>query len=261
VFKNLILSRPMAIIDLETTGADVQKDRIVEVAAVKVFPDGRREARSQRVNPGIPIPEAATAVHRISDAHVADKPGFEHVAPALVRFLEGCDLCGFNLKRFDLRVLIAEFDRVDQPFAFNDRKIVDPLEIFHNRERRDLTAALRFYCGRDHDGAHGASADVRATLDILDAMLDLYADLPRSVDELHDAFRDERAADLDGKLIRVDGRVTFNFGKYRGRTLKDVAQESPDYIRWMLGQSFLEDTKQILRESLASGLEPGRRMA
>jgi DNA polymerase-3 subunit epsilon len=237
VFKNLILSRPMAIIDLETTGADVQKDRIVEVAAVKVFPDGRREARSQRVNPGIPIPEAATAVHRISDAHVADKPGF------------------------DLRVLIAEFDRVDQPFAFNDRKIVDPLEIFHNRERRDLTAALRFYCGRDHDGAHGASADVRATLDILDAMLDLYADLPRSVDELHDAFRDERAADLDGKLIRVDGRVTFNFGKYRGRTLKDVAQESPDYIRWMLGQSFLEDTKQILRESLASGLEPGRRMA
>jgi DNA polymerase III subunit epsilon len=159
-------------------------------------------------------------------------------------------LCGFNLKRFDLRVLIAKFNRVGKSFPLNDRKIVDTLEVYHARERRDLAAAVRFYCSRDHEGAHRASADVHATLDLLDAMLERYADLPRSVDELHDALRDERAADLDGKFIRVDGRVIFNFGEYHGRRIDDIAQESPDYLRWILGQSFLDDTKALVSKTL-----------
>ncbi len=261
VFKNLLLNRPLAVIDLETTGTDPKTDRIVEIAVLRFFPDGSRDDRCRRVNPGVPIPEAATAIHGITDADVKDKPTFEILVPGLVRFLDGCDLCGFNLKRFDLRVLIAEFDRAGHRFPWQGRKIVDPLEIFHDRERRDLAAAVRFYCGREHEGAHGASADAQATLDILDAMLDRYPDLPRSVDELHDTLRDERAADLDGKFIMIDGQVTFNFGKFKGRHLDQVAQESPDYIEWILGQSFLEDTKELVMEAQhrVDGNEPADR--
>jgi DNA polymerase III subunit epsilon len=249
VFKNLLLNRPLAVIDLETTGTDPKTDRIIEIAVVKILPDGSRDDRCRRVNPGVPIPEAATKIHGITDSDVKDEPGFDILAPRLAKFLDGCDLCGFNLKRFDLRLLIAEFDRAGNRFPLQGRKIVDPLEIYHGRERRDLSAAVRFYCGKEHEGAHGASADVHATLEILDAMLDRYPDLPRSVDELHDVLRGERAADLDGKFIMSDGRVVFNFGKYKGRRLDDVAREYPDYINWMLGQSFLEDTEELVLEA------------
>jgi len=134
------------------------------------------------------------------------------------------------------------------------RSIIDPLEIYHDRERRDLSAASRFYCGRDHDGAHSASADVQATAEILDAMLERYPDLPRSVEELHDLYRDQRSVDLDGKFIRVDSRIVFNFGKYRGRRLDEVARESPDYIHWMLGGNFMDETKEIARGALEQTL-------
>ena len=137
MFKNLFLNRPLAVIDLETTGTDPKTDRIVEIGVVKIFPDGSRDDRCRRVNPGVPIPEAATAIHGITDADVKDKPAFAILVPGLVRFLDGCDLCGFNLKRFDLRVLIAEFDRAGRRFPWQGRKIVDPLEIFHDRERLD----------------------------------------------------------------------------------------------------------------------------
>jgi DNA polymerase III subunit epsilon len=249
MFKNLLLNRPLAVVDLETTGTDPKTDRIVEIAVVRIFPDGSKDDRCRRVNPGVPIPEAATTIHGITDADVKDEPGFDILAPRLAKFLDGCDLCGFNLKRFDLRVLIAEFDRAGHHFPFQGRKIVDPLKIFHDRERRDLSAALRFYCGREHEGAHGASADVQATLEILDAMLDRYPDLPRSVDELHDVLRDQRFADLDGKFNLIGGRVIFNFGKYKGRHLDQVAQEFPSYMDWMLAQSFLDDAKELVMEA------------
>ncbi len=160
MFKNLVLSRPLAFIDLETTGTDVQTDRIVEIGVLKVFPDGRKDARCRRINPGIPIPESATAIHGITDSDVAGEPTFEVVALRLLKFLDGCDLCGFNLKRFDLKLLIAEFNRIGCDFPRDGRSIIDPLEIYHDRERRDLSTAVQFYCGRDHEGAHCASADV-----------------------------------------------------------------------------------------------------
>jgi DNA polymerase-3 subunit epsilon len=249
VFKNLLLNRPLAVIDLETTGTDPKTDRIVEIAVVRILPDGTRVDRCRRVNPGVPIPEAATKIHGIADTDVKDEPGFDILAPRLAKFLDGCDLCGFNLKRFDLRLLIAEFDRAGHRFPLQGRKIVDPLEIYHGRERRDLSAAVRFYCGKEHEGAHGASADVQVTLEILDAMLDRYPDLPRSVDELHDVLRGERAEDLDGKFFMRDGRVVFNFGKYKGRRLDDVTREYPDYINWLLEQSFLDDAKELMMEA------------
>jgi len=250
MFKNLVLNRPLAVIDLETTGTDAQTDRIVEIGVLKIFPDGQKDVRCRRINPGIPIPESATAIHGITDSDVAGEPRFEVVALRLLKFLDGCDLCGFNLKRFDLRMLAAEFNRIGRDLPMDARSIIDPLEIYHDRERRDLSAASRFYCGRDHEGPHSASADVQATAEILDAMLERYPDLPRSVEELHDLYRDQRSVDLDGKFIKVDSRIVFNFGKYRGRRLDEIAAESPNYLNWMLDGSFMEDTKEIVRGAL-----------
>jgi DNA polymerase-3 subunit epsilon len=250
MFRNLVLVRPLAIIDLETTGTDAQTDRIVEIGVLKIQPDGHRDIRCRRINPGIHIPESATAIHGITDSDVASEPAFGLLAPGLLKYLEGCDLCGFNLKRFDLKVLIAEFNRVGRQFSLEGRKVIDPLEIYHDRERRDLSAALRFYCGREHDEAHCSSADIEATADILEAMLGRYPDLPRTVDGLHETYRDQRSVDVDGKFLRVEGRIIFNFGKYRGRELGAIARESPDYLHWMLDGSFLADTKQTVRFAL-----------
>ena len=250
MFKNLLLERPLAVLDLETTGTDARVDRIVEVSVLKVRPNHPVEEWTRRLNPGIPIPPGATAVHGIRDADVAGAPTFEEVAPELLALLDGCDLCGFNLKRFDLRVLYAEFARVGRTLQLEGRAVVDPLEIFHTYERRDLSAAVRFYCGREHDGAHGAAADVRATAEVLDAMLARYADLPRSVAGLHAHFLDSKAADSGGRFVRVEGEVRFAFGKHRGQPLDAVARREPDYLKWMLMQDFFDDTKALVRNAL-----------
>ncbi len=250
MLNNLILGRPLAVIDLETTGTDPQSDRIVEIGVIKLFPDGRVEERCRRINPGVPIPPEATAVHGITDQQVADQPRFEQVAAALIRFLDDCDLCGFNLKRFALRVLISELDRCGRHLRLEGRCIIDPMEIYHERERRDLSSAVRFYCGREHQDSHTASADALAAAEVLDAMLGQYPDLPRRVNELDASFRDERSADFEAKLLRVDDQLIFNFGKYRGRGLAEIALEDPGYLRWILGGSFMADTKELVRAAL-----------
>src|SRR6266851_829664 len=151
MFKHLVLHKPLAILDLETTGTDPQNDRIVEIGILKALPDGRHQHYNRRVNPGIPIPSEAKAVHGITDADVADELRFEQLAPDLRAFLDDCDLCGFNLNRFDLRFLDVEFNRASQPLTLEGRAILDPMEIFHAREPRDLSAAVRYYCGREHE--------------------------------------------------------------------------------------------------------------
>jgi DNA polymerase-3 subunit epsilon len=250
MFKHLVLHKPLAILDLETTGIDVQTASIVEIAIVKITPDLEREERCHRVNPGVPIPPAATAVHGITDADVANEPQFAALAADLRMFLDACDLCGFNLKRFDLRVLYAEFKRADLPLCLDGRAILDPMEMFHRREPRDLTAAVKFYCGREHRDAHSALADALAAAEILDAMLDRYADLPRSVADLHRHFKDPNAVDSENKFVQVEGQVQFNFGKKRGQPVDKVAQIDPGYLEWMLAQSFAEDTLTIVRNAL-----------
>jgi DNA polymerase-3 subunit epsilon len=252
MFHYLSLNRPLAVLDLETTGVDPQTDRIVEVSVLKVLPDGDRQHRTCRVNPGIPIPAAATAVHGITDADVAGEPSFGQVAAALEEFLRGCDLCGFNIKRFDLPLLYAEFRRAGVPFVLEGRALVDPQEIYHHFERRDLTSAVRFYLGRAHHGAHSAAADVLATAEVLDAMLGRYAELPRSAEDLHVHFKDPKAVDSNGKFIRVNDEIRFAFGKHKGQPLAVVARESPDYLRWILSGDFFSDTKDLVRQALSN---------
>jgi DNA polymerase-3 subunit epsilon len=174
------------------------------------------------------------------------------VAEELLALLDGCDLCGFNLKRFDLRVLYAEFSRAGHTLPLEGRAVIDPMEIFHRREPRDLAAAVRFYLGRDHECGHSAAADVLAAVAILDAMVARYPDLPRDVAGLHRHFADPDCVDSDGFFRRVEGHIRLVKGKYRGLPLEKVAAESPSYLEWMLGQAFPEDTKRVAREALVA---------
>jgi DNA polymerase-3 subunit epsilon len=258
MFKNLPLEKPLAVLDLETTGTDPQKDRIVEVGVLKIAPDGRQERRTWRINPGMPIPAEATAIHGISDADVAAAPRFEQVVDELLALLAGCDLCGFNLKRFDLRLLHVECGRAGRVLSLENRAIIDAMEIFHRYEPRDLAAAVRFYLGREHKGAHSAAADIEATAEVLDAMLARYADLPHSTAGLHQHFKEANAVDSSGCFIKVEGQLRFAFGKYRGQPLETIAATKPDYLEWMLAQAFFDDAKQLVREALARSRSAGR---
>jgi DNA polymerase-3 subunit epsilon len=250
MLKHLVLHKPLAVLDLETTGLDIQTARIVEIGIVKLTCDLPPEKRHQRVNPGMPIPPEATAIHNISDADVANEPPFAALAGDLHTFLDDCDLCGFNLKRFDLRVLYSEFKHAGLAFDLDGRAIIDPMEVFHLREPRDLAGAVKFYCGRSHDHAHSAMADALATAEVLDAMLHRYDDLPRTVAELHRHFMDPNAVDADRRFVRKDGEIQFNFGKKRGQPVDAVARIDPEYLQWMLGQNFADDTKAIVQGAL-----------
>jgi DNA polymerase III subunit epsilon len=251
MLKNIALERPLAVIDLETTGIDPKCDRIIEVSVLKIAPGGEADHRTRRVNPGVPIPPEATAVHGITDDDVADSPSFRAIAPGLARYLDGCDLAGFNILKYDLRLLAAEYNRVGMTFPMAGRKIIDACHIYHRREPRDLTAAYKFYCGLDHEGAHGAAADVMATLAILDAQVARYGDLPGTVDGLHGHCNDPEALDLGGMFGRdEDGVIVFIKGKYKGRSLEDIAVSKPDYLEWMRREDFFDDTKAIALEAL-----------
>lgn len=251
--RRLQLERPLVAFDLETTGLDVERDRIVELSFVKLLPDGGRETRTRRIHPTIPIPAEATAVHGIGDADVADCPKFAQVANSLHGWLADCDLAGFNIEKFDLRLLAAEFKRVQLEFPLAGTRFIDAFRIYAQREPRDLSAAVRYYCGRELVGAHGAEADTLATVDVLLAQLERYPDLPLDVQGLHDVChpRDPRWVDDTGKLQwRPDGEVVVTFGKHRGRTLRELVAAEADYLRWMLGGDFPLQVKEILGAAL-----------
>jgi len=181
---------------------------------------------------------------------VADEKSFVQVARSLVTYLEGCDLCGFNLWKFDLKMLVAEFKRAGVPFSTEGRHILDPMRIFHRREPRDLTAALRFYCGKEHDGAHGAEADVLAALLVLDGQAGRYGDLPRSVHELHQYMGYPDIVDPDGKFEREDGVIVFAFSDHAGKPVDDVARTDPGFLEWMLKKDFSDEAKAVVHEAL-----------
>jgi DNA polymerase III subunit epsilon len=251
VFRHLTLSRPLAVVDLETTGTRARTDRIVEISVLKIEPTGERDQRTRRVNPGIPIPAEATAIHGIRDEDVRDCPGFGQLARGLAAFLGDSDLCGFNLAGFDSQMLDAEFKRAGVDFKLDGRVMLDPMKVFHRYEKRDLTAAVRFYLNRDHAGAHGAEADVLATAELLDAMCERYADLPRTPEGIQGLYRDPHVIDSSGRFRRdEEGKARFTFGKYRGARLYDVAVADTPYCQYLLAQDFPADAKELMKAAV-----------
>ena len=251
----LPLERPLVFFDCETTGTNSRTDRIIEIACLKIHPDGRREDWVRRFRPGVPIPPPSTAIHGIADADVASAPSFRELAAELAAFLDGCDLAGYNITGFDLPVLRTEFLRAGVPFEVSDRRMVDAQRIFFSREPRHLAAAARLYCQAEHEGAHGALADAEMTLRVLAGQLVRYAELPRTVTALHDMFCAGLDQDLDpeGRFRLVDGEPTVNFGKNRGRRLRDITREEPGFLKWIIKGDFSEPVKQIARKYLPEG--------
>jgi DNA polymerase-3 subunit epsilon len=253
------LDRPLIFFDLETTGLHLKNDRIIELALIKITPQGDVLEKVRRFNPGIPIPPDATAVHGITDADVADEAPFCARARALADMLEDCDLAGFNIRRFDLGMIIAEFARCDIRFELEGRRIIDMQNIFHREEPRDLSAAARFYLGREHEEAHTALGDIRTSAAVLSAQLGRYPKLPRDLDGLH-AYCQEHFS-LRTEVDRwfggaEDGRV-FRRGKHAGRALDEVARTEPDYLRWMMGAEDMdEDVVRLVREALQRQAAP-----
>ena len=222
----LILKRPLVIFDLETTGINTAADRIVEICMIKVFPEGQEEMRTYRINPEMPIPPQATAVHGISDEDVADKPTFKSLANELNNFLKECDFGGFNSNKFDFPMLVEEFYRTGIEFEVEKRRFIDAQRIFHFKEPRNLKAAYKFYCDMDLENAHSAEADTMATWAVLKAQIERYEDLPNEIDGLHRMSGQNNLADLAGRFIKNEQEeILFNFGKHKGKPVKQVLKD------------------------------------
>ena len=245
------LERPLAVFDLEATGTSPRADRIVEISIVRIMPDHSRKSYNRRINPRIPIPEEATAIHGITNEDVAECPVFPDVAQEIYGLLEECDLCGYNVLRFDIPMLVEEFLRAEIEFDIENRRIIDAQRIYHRREPRDLTAALSFYCGEMHLDAHGAEADVLATIRVLEGQFMKYKDLPEDMDELHEYCnpRDPTWVDRTGRLKWRNSQIVLNFGRMKGKPLKDIIENDSGFIKWMLRSDFPRDTKQIIHDA------------
>ena len=243
----LKLQNPLIFFDLETTGVNASKDRIVEISYIKLMPNGTEVEKTLRINPEMHIPEEATAVHGITDADVADKPHFKDIAKELARVFEGCDIAGFNSNRFDVPLLAEEFLRADVDVDFSRRRFVDVQTIFHKMEQRTLSAAYKFYCGKDLDDAHSANADTRATYEVLKAQLDKYPSLQNDIDFLSKFSTHNRNVDLAGRIVYNDNNVeVFNFGKYKGIPVEEVLKTDSGYFGWILNGDFPQNTKKVL---------------
>ena len=245
----LNLKRPIVFFDLETTGVDTARDRIVEISLVKVMPDGREIVKTRRINPGMHIPAEASAIHHITDEDVKDCPQFAQIAKSLAQFLEGCDFGGFNSNRFDIPVLAEEFLRAGVDVDLKKRKFVDVQTIFHKMEQRTLVAAYRFYCDRELEGAHSAEADTLATYEVLKAQLDRYPELQNDVAALAEFSTRDKTADYAGRiLINEKGEEVFGFGKYKGRKVEEIFDSEPSYYAWMMNGDFPLYTKKVITE-------------
>jgi DNA polymerase III subunit epsilon len=242
----LTLERPIAFIDLETTGLSVGGDRIVEIAILKINPDGSKTTRTHRVNPEMPISAESTSIHGISNEDIANEPTFESLAPSLFKFLFDCDLGGYNSNKFDIPMLVEEFLRVGIEFDFQDRKFVDVQNVFHKMEQRTLKAAYKFYCQKDLENAHSAEADIEATYEILEAQLEKYEDLQGDVNFLSDFTRFHNSADIMGRIVFNENKVeVFNFGKNKGVSVEEVFIKEPGYYGWLMNGDFPRSTKKV----------------
>ena len=244
----LQLKRPLVFFDIESTGLSPEKDRIVEISLIKVYPDGHEEVRTRRINPECHIPEESTAVHGITDDDVRDCPTFRQVAKSLASMIQGCDIAGYNSNRFDVPLLGEEFIRAGVEVDFSRCRFIDVQTIFHKMERRTLEAAYKFYCKKDLTEAHSAEADTRATLEVLKAQLDRYPEnLQNDVEFLSSFTMQQRNLDLAGRFVYNEkDEVVINFGKHKGTPVAEVLKKEPGYYDWVMKADFSEDTKQHL---------------
>jgi len=237
----------MVFFDLETTGTNIVSDRIVEISYHKVSPNGKEETKTMRVNPEMPIPAESSAIHGITDADVASCPTFKSVAKEIAHDIEGCDLAGYNSNRFDIPLLAEEFLRADVDIDLMKRKFVDVQVIFHKMEQRTLSAAYKFYCEKELEGAHGAKADTLATYEVLQSQLDRYPDLKNDVDFLSKFTTQSNNVDFAGRIVYNDkGEEVINFGKYKGKKVTDVLNSDPGYYGWIMNSDFSLHTKKVL---------------
>jgi DNA polymerase-3 subunit epsilon len=244
----LQLTKPLAFIDLETTGVNLGTDRIIEIAIVKILVDGTRTNKRKLINPGMPIPPASSEVHGITDDMVRDAPAFKQVAQELKQMLDGCDLGGYNSNRFDIPLLVEEFLRAEVDFDMKGRKMLDVQQIFYKMEPRTLGAAYQFYCGKTLEGAHSAEVDASATYEILESQLERYPVLGNTVDAVLKQIGEEVIVDFARRFVMENGVEVFNFGKFKGRSVAEVLRAEPQYYDWMMRGDFPQHTKQKLTE-------------
>ena len=251
----LNLVKPIIFFDLETTGTDISKDRIVEICYIKVWPDGREMEYAKRINPGMHIPEGASAVHGIYDDDVKDCPTFKEVAREIANEFEGCDVAGFNSNRFDLPLLAEEFLRAQVDIDLSRLRAIDVQVLYHKREPRTLSAAYKFYCGQVLEDAHSALADTRATYEVLKAQLSHYDDMPNDMEALSKESAFTNNVDFAGRIVYdANGKEVFNFGKYKGMPVDAVLDRDPGYYGWMMNGDFSLNTKQVLTRIKLRGM-------
>ena len=258
----LNLKRPLAFFDLETTGVNVASDRIVEISILKAMPDGSEDVKTLRINPGIPIPLESSLIHGIYDEDIRNERTFKQAGEELARFLDDCDLAGYNSNRFDIPVLMEEFLRAGIDFDIENRHFVDVQNIFHQMEQRTLKAAYQFYCGKDIENAHSAEADIKATYEVLKAQIERYQNqnwedkkgivsqpVQNNIEALHAFTNLNKPVDFAARMVyNVDGVEVINFGKHKGRPVEDVFQSEPSYYNWMLNGDFPLYTKRCLEK-------------
>ncbi|MCC5930993.1 MAG: 3'-5' exonuclease [Cyclobacteriaceae bacterium] len=257
----LILKNPLAFFDLETTGTNISQDRIVEISILKVMPDGQEHLQTYKINPEIPIPAESSAIHGIYDEDVAEAPTFKSMAKSFLKFLEGCDLAGFNIIKFDVPILVEEFLRAGTDFDISKRKLIDAQKIFHLMEKRNLSAAYKFYCDKILTDAHSAEADTLATYEILKKQIEIYEGqkvedlqgnamgyIQNDIAVLHE-LTFTKMVDLAGRMVFNDkGIEVFNFGKHKGKAVQEILSKEPSYYDWMMNGDFPLDTKRKLTE-------------
>ncbi len=251
---NLKLSRPIAFLDLETTGISLSSDRIVEIAIIRIQPDGTETVKRRLVNPQMPIPKSASDIHGITDEMIKDAPVFKQIGNEIKQFLEQCDLAGYNSNRFDWPILMEEFLRSGLEFDVAGRRMVDVQRIFHLLEPRTLSAAYKFYCDKSLDNAHSAEVDARATWEVFAAQVVKYPQLGDSVESVLKCIGEEEMVDFARRFIMENGKEIFNFGKHKGRPVADVLRAEPQYYDWMMKGDFPMHTKQKLTEILNRSL-------
>ncbi len=246
----LHLTKPIAFIDLESTGINLGTDRIVEIAIVKVQPNGTKTVKRKLINPGIPIPKDSSDIHGITDEMVKDAPTFKQVASEIKQMLDSCDFAGYNSNRFDIPLLMEEFLRAEVDFDMKNRKLLDVQSIYHKMEPRTLQAAYRFYCKKELEQAHSAEADAQATCEILESQIQQYPQMGNTVESILKFTGEDQFVDFARRFVMENGVEVFNFGKHKGRAVADVLRSEPQYYDWMMKGDFPQHTKQKLTEIL-----------